>query len=282
MTVPDWLAIRRARGDLTDYLIHWTRGRRIDGSHEGPLDVLKEILRSGYLAASFAPKSSVTGGGTNNTIKGEQPAVCFTEQPLDGFLKSCEVLPERYKPYALAVHKWHLFNYGGRPVIYGDESVLWRLQEEDKYLWVRYSPIPAAMFAGYPIDWTHEREWRTLLQTHHYPGIGDTPPEGVPLLLPPAVYPKSRMPVLALPRVLVKTSGEKDELRCWIQGLPAYAGANGVLRYYFRILPRIMVVPLDLVQERISAGDVRYARLETLPYEEIDPSFSTPTPEQYL
>ena len=278
----DWIRIRRARADITDYLIHWTHGRASEGQVKQPLDVLKEILGCGYLQASFAIKGSITGGSRNATIKGDRPAVCFTEQPLDAFLKSCAILPSRCKPYGLAVHKWHLYNYGGRPVVYGHESLLSRLNDADQYLWVRYSPIPDATFAGYPIDWTHEREWRSVVHKHDYPEIGKTPIEGIPLLLPPATYPKSDKPVLALPRILVATEDERGSLIEWIEGIPSYEGDSGVLSYYFSILSKAMVIPLDRVGERIASGDTRYARLETLPYEELDPSFATPTPEAYL
>lgn len=278
----DWIAIRRARPDISDYLLHWTRGRATDDGRLTPFDVLKEILRCGYVRPTFAPKESVTAGGKNNTIKGPHPAVCLTEQPLEAFLESCKVLPQRYERYALALHKWHLFSYGGRPVIYGDDGQLERLQDDDKYLWVRYSPIPEVMFGNFPIDWTHEREWRAKHEVHEYADIGQTPPNGVPLLLPPVTYPKSGKPVLSLPRVLVKTTEERDEIAQWIRELPAYDGDNGVLQRYFAILPSIMVIPLDHVEEHVRGGDVRYAHLETLPYEEIDPSFSMPTPEEYV
>lgn len=278
----DWLNIRRARPDITDYLIHWTAGHVTDGKYHEPFEVLKEIIACGYLKPSFALKQSKTVGGTQNTIKGPYPAVCFTDQPLDAFLKSCGKLPSRYSPYGIAVHKWHLYTYGGRPVIYADESLLNLLPDEYKYLWVRYDPVPEPTLGGYPVDWTHEREWRVRQRSYSYGDLGVSPQEGVPLLLPPVSFPNSEKPVVSLPRFLVKTEAESHELKEWINHLPPCEGTNGVLRYYFEALPKALVIPLEIVKIRLSEGDLRYARLETLPYKELDPSFDLPTPESYL
>lgn len=278
----NWLAIRRARPDITDYLIHWTRGCVAGGNYQKPLDVLKEIIACGYLKPSFAPKTRATVGGTENTIKGEHPAVCFTEQPLDAFAKSCRVLSSRYFPYGIAVHKWHLFTYGSRPVIYGDERLLKLLPEDYKYLWARYDPVPEQSLGGYPVDWTHEREWRAIQRTYSYGDLGLAPADGIPLLLPPVSFPSSEKPVLSLPRFLVKTAAESQELKEWINHLPPYKGNNGVCCYYFDVLPKAIVIPLETVEARLTGGDLRYARLETLPYKELDPSIDLPTPESYL
>lgn len=277
----DWRQIRKARQDVTDYLIHWTRGK-IDGHYISEFEVLKSIIACGYLQPSFAPKARRTVGGRENTIRGDIPAVCFSEQPLNAFIQSCRVLPSRYKPYAVAVHKWHLFTYGGRPVIYGDEGMLSALPPEYKYLWARYNPIPEATLGGYPVDWTHEREWRSQAQAYSYGALGVSSPDAVPLLLPPATYPRSKRPVLLLPRFLVNTKAEADELRHWINGLSSNNGEKGVLPYYFANLSNSWIIPLDAVAERLKAGDVRYARLDTLPYNELDPSAELPAPESYI
>ena len=278
----DWYAIRRGRPDITDYLIHWTHGQMMDGQWCSPFHVLKTIAACGYLRPSFAPKQRATVGGSENTIKGNHPAVCFTEQPLDAFLKSCRLLPGRYKLYGIAVHKWHIHTYRGRPAIYGDESLLHELPDDQKYLWVRYNPVPERTLGGYPIDWTHEREWRVKTASYSYGPLGVGPEEGVPLLLPPVSYPGSDKPVLALPRFLVSNRSEMEDLKEELRKLPTYRGANAVLKYYFDIAPQAVVIPLDEVSAHLEDGDQRYARLETLPYGEIDPSIELPPPESYL
>jgi hypothetical protein len=278
----DWRRVRQDRPDLTDYVIHWTRGRTIASGYSPPFEVLKEIVGCGYLKPSHAPKHRQTVGGTENTIKGPHPAVCFTEQPLDAFVKFCKVLSSRYNPYGVALHKWHLFQYGGRPVIYGDENLLRSLPDDHKYLWVRYNPVPSTALGGYPVDRTHEREWRARQHAYHYLDLGLGPTEGVPLLLPPVSYPGCEKLVLSLPRLLVRTTAEADELREWIRNVPPYNGANDVLKYYFgTILPIVMIIPLEEVEQRLP-DDIRYARLDTLPCKEMDPSFELPTPESYL
>lgn len=52
----DWEQIRAARPDITDWVIHWTKSRMPDQTYESPLDVLKCILRCGYLIPSFSPR----------------------------------------------------------------------------------------------------------------------------------------------------------------------------------------------------------------------------------
>ena len=278
---PDWRKIREARPDLSDYLMHWTSGQRIGGTYVKPFDALKSILSYGGLKPSFAPKTSVTAGGRQETIKGSHPAVCFTEQPLGAFMKSCRALPGRYRPYGVVVHKWPLFKYGGRSVIYGDEDLLEALPDGCKYLWVRYSPIPDPIYK-YPVDWTHEREWRARSGPCKYFGIGSSPSEVVPLLLPPAFYPSAKEHVLVLPRVIVKHRSEAEELKDWILDLPPYTGPNAVLRRYFSVLRNVLIIPLDDVRKHIEEGDERWSSLETLPYKELAPSLELPTPEGYL
>src|SRR6266851_463989 len=148
---PDWKRIRAARQDITDWVIHWTRGQHLEGKYESALQVLQRILQCGYLKPAFAPRRRQTiGGEKSNTIQGLYPAVCFTDQPLSAFIQSCEVLQNRYSPYGIALEKRNLFIYGGRPVTYGDTNLLSRLHDDDKYLWVRYNPAPSTLFGNYP------------------------------------------------------------------------------------------------------------------------------------
>src|SRR5579871_1768701 len=85
----EWERIRSARADLTDYVIHLTRGlvELPDGELEGgyPFDRLKDILKSGYIRRTFAHRRTASRN-FNRTIRGDHPAVCFTEQPLDQVL----------------------------------------------------------------------------------------------------------------------------------------------------------------------------------------------------
>jgi hypothetical protein len=266
---PLWLQIKQARPDLTDYLIHWTRERTIDGKTMTAFEVLKLIIKCGFLKPSFARRPRYTVGGVENTIKGRYPAVCFTEQPLDAFIKSCNTLPSRYQPYGIAVRKDRLFEYGGRPVIYGDESQLNELPEDRKYLWVHFQPVPNRSLGGYPLDWTHEREWRARAKAYNCGELGPTPAESVPLLY--IDYERSER---LLPWILVKQKAEVEDLKRWLAGLPPYSGSNGVLREYFEVLPNVLIVPLNEVESRLKQGDARWSRLDTLPIGELYPKAS--------
>ena len=109
-------AMLDARPDMTNYLIHWTRTKWEDKRWIPPFEILKRIIECGYLKPTLA----VRPRWGNPTIKGPHAAVCYTEQPVGAFIKSCKADPSRYFPYGVAVHKWCLYRYRGRPVIYGD------------------------------------------------------------------------------------------------------------------------------------------------------------------
>lgn len=185
-------------------------------------------------------------------------------------MQSCRALPSRYQPYAVAIRKDRLFIYGGRPVAYEDENLLAALSDDSKYLWVRYNPIPNTALGGYPIDWTHEREWRARAIKYSYGSVGMSPDEGVPLLLPPQIaVPR---PIWYLPWILVKDRGEVDAFREFVAGLPQYTGTSGILRLYFESLNKAPIVSLDDVETNLKDQDDRWSRLDTLPLEEVDKS----------
>jgi hypothetical protein len=266
--IPDWKRIRDARHDVTDWVIHWTRQQPIEEKYKSAFQVLQHILQCGYLKPTFASRELRTvAGKVKNTIQGPHQAVCFTDQPLWAFIQSCKV-STRYSPYGIAFEKRPLFEYGGRPVIYGDTSLLSRLCDEDKYLWVRYDPVPSTTQIGdYPLDWTHEREWRARVRTTHPTHFGYITKEGVPLVLPP-IYVGSEWS-FSLLQILVKTLKEATELREWLAGLPEYEGTKDFMKHLYTQRTKIKIIPLDFISERLKDGDDRWARLETLPYSEI-------------
>ena len=157
-----WERIRKERADLTDYVIHWIRsGPNEEGKWVKSLETLVKIIECGYLIPSFARRGSIYDRTSRPTIRGPYPAACFTEQSLDNFVLSCNILPSHYKPYGVALYKRALYQYGGRPVIYESEEILGQLvrpgepgYEEGKeiyegglttayqYLWVRYDQYP--------------------------------------------------------------------------------------------------------------------------------------------
>jgi len=262
--IPDWKRIRNVRQDITDWVIHWTRRKN------SPLQMLKRILQCGYLEPSFAPKPRRTMGGyEEKTIQGRHKAVCFTDQPLWAFIQSWEELSSRYFPYAIAFEKRCLFTYGGRPVIYGDKDLLNRLHDEDKYLWVRYDPIPDPNYGNYPIDWTHEREWRARvrIESFDYLDWGSPPIEGVPLVLPTTSVDGKL--VMSYPKILVWYKEDATELREWLATLPDYEGTNDFIKQFYAHLSDLEIIPLEVVSEKLKGGDDKWARLETLCLDDI-------------
>src|SRR5687768_3165021 len=79
----DWQRIRQQRHDLTDYVVHLTKAtcRQVDGKYvtRTGRQVLKQILEDGHIKATFAPYRNKDD---QRTVRGPDPAVCLTEQPL--------------------------------------------------------------------------------------------------------------------------------------------------------------------------------------------------------
>ncbi len=198
-------------------------------------------------------------------MEGNRPVVCFSEQPLSAFIRSYGTLTGRCKPYGIAVRKDRLFEYGGRPVIYSDGSLLSSLSEEYKHLWVNFQPIPNPYFGGYPLDWTHEREWRATVNEYHVLEHGTYQMDGVPLLLPPDGK------TLLLPWILVRSTSEALEMRNWIKDLPEYSGSNGMMKIYRENLRFAPVLALEVAEAKLAEGAHKWGRFDTLPYEELSP-----------
>ncbi|WP_108702543.1 DUF4427 domain-containing protein [Desulfovibrio desulfuricans] len=174
------------RYDLSDWLIHFFRDVDLDSDsgiempeHIGwnnlfeydnkPIAaffLLRCALRQQRVWATWSYRKDV------RTIYGETPAVCFTDMPVAAFFEAAEVRQargEHISPYAIVINKNQLAQIGALPVIYGlsqppnittmsngarilDEECL---PHREQYRYVSYNPFPQ-----YPIDWTHEREWR--------------------------------------------------------------------------------------------------------------------------
>ena len=127
------------RDDLSDNLVHLTRGE----TDEAAADAFLSILGSTSLS------------GSSRDIRGGYKCVCFSEAPLPKLAHILSV-PEhsgvRYKPFGVMTSKHWLFQKGGRPVIYQPENEFPLLPDELRYRHVRYEP-------GH-VDHSWEREWR--------------------------------------------------------------------------------------------------------------------------
>ena len=129
------------RTDLSDYLIHFTKGAT-PADWEGAYSNLCAILDQNRIMAS------------NGDIRGGFHCVCFTEAPIDQLKYG--LLNERgfsqAAPFGLMFHKLTIFSSGGRSVIYQPEDEYDLLLDCKKWLHVRYEPPE--------IDCSWQREWR--------------------------------------------------------------------------------------------------------------------------
>ncbi len=288
----NWERIQSLRKDITSYIIHLVRSRSERGEgiedykYIPSYEVLKEILKDGYFKPGFSSIQSPIKRKRTITIKGPYPAVCFTEQPLNFILISNQVDSSRYPLYGIAVKKEHLYGFGGRPVIYGDETLLgWRVKQGEStykegkeiykggflhsdihYLWVGYDPTLYRTRWGYTVDWTHEREWRCTVKEYN---ILDTSwnIDGVPILLPDDYWDIDKGEIKERPefKILVRSKEEVDGVRKWISELEPYQGKNKWLGAYFNKLPMIKIISFQEIGEHLEAGEENWLRLETIP-----------------
>jgi hypothetical protein len=121
------------------------------------------------------PGYSFRNGRT--TIYGGQPAICTTEMPLYSFAQYVRSRADTAKvsAYGIAFLKKEFYAAGGRPVLYGlsidnpqfvedrptarvfHDSVLPRAEQ---YRYVAHNPSGMDKW----VDWSHEREWRWVVQ----------------------------------------------------------------------------------------------------------------------
>ena len=177
------------RHDQTNWLIHFVRDR--DPEQDFPCEdenstyyyaggeleldapafsILKTIIRLGGLI----PGHSFRNGRT--TIYGGNPAICATEMPIYAFANYVKQRndSDKVSAYGIAFLKKEFYVAGGRPVIYGlsTDSVKYKINNStmrifedsalpihEQYRYVAYNPSGKKW-----LDWSHEREWRWILQ----------------------------------------------------------------------------------------------------------------------
>lgn len=129
-----------AREDISENLVHWTKG----ATDEMAFNILKKILLEEKLI-----------GGTGY-ITGKHKCVCFTETPSNFFHEK----NVRYKPFGIQFSKEQIYSEGGRPVIYQGTQELALLDKVIEWRHVTYEPVGKAI-----VDFTWEREWRHKTET---------------------------------------------------------------------------------------------------------------------
>ena len=241
----DYELILKARSDVSDWLLHMT----------ADFETLKEILADGYLKATVGRRPG--GMGSQPTIRGPHPAVCFSEMPIwaAATLSRTELKKQRYRPYGVAVSKTRIYRLGGRKVIYGDLDLLGQeigcgedgylrgrriceggLDAEFQYLWVYHN-----LEKETPIDWTHEREWRICGEP---PVVQDFPVEGCPLEL--SAWSPSRPPTFC---AFVGTRDEERRLREFLNNLSVPAGATEYVKAYYPRLQKLVILVIEEVHD---------------------------------
>lgn len=221
--VNDYDRIRSARSDVSDYLVHIVKGG---------FPTLLDILRDGYLRASFAERNG------KPTIKGPRKAVCFSEMSFTEIraLHDADLAVRRYSAHGVRFPKKYLYRIGARPVIYANDSILGAelessddgyeegksiytggLRKEDQFRWVVFD-----LRRDPPIDWTHEREWRA--PTSDILGV-----EGVPL---------HQWSERAVFEFFVSTEEEKT---CLQEEIRSLASNRGTTPGYFEVLPQAKI-----------------------------------------
>ena len=112
----------------------------------------------------------------------------------------------------------------------------------------------------------HEREWRVTVNQVRFPGWGQSPSEGVPLALPSNDGSDN---TVHLPVILVKTLDERQALAKWLATFTTAGSTNGFIQKLYENYSQVKIVSTDYAIEQLEAGDYRWGKFETLPYEEI-------------
>lgn len=153
-------------GSTPEWLIHWTRAPQKEWAGESCDEHFSSMLLSdacdertafGTLQRIVNEKAlRATSGNTRANVD----VVCFSELPLVMLLPKRVFRSHRgrwdFEHFGIGVRKQRIKSLGGRPVIYGDESV-WQNLPEGERPW--FQP-QQSQTGDSPIDWTVESEWR--------------------------------------------------------------------------------------------------------------------------
>jgi hypothetical protein len=250
--------------------IHHGTGHNLPFYQRG-FDRLKAIVNHGYLVPTKAATVTCRNYRTH-VIKGRHPAVCFSEMPLDAIITTLQHVDcTGYVGYGVALHKVDLYNYGGRPVLYGDDALFHALPADLQYLFMRYDPRKRGQL-GNPYDFTFEREWRSRVTTDPLPWGHEL--KGVPLLLPDdfmGIAAKStsgkwqyskRPPDV---RLIVALNQDVPPLRQWLRQWKPKETAGSYFQIYYYAIRKAQIISLEYVKERLENGDQDYRKIDTLP-----------------
>ncbi len=225
-----------------------------------PMGVLLRIITDGHIRASWALRNG------RPTVYGPRAAVCFTEMPLHSLVDYAKRRGETdVDCYAVGLLKAELFAAGGRPAIYGLTGS-YKDRTPDGYPWPRkldeacgiaeseqYRFVRMSADASYPIDWSHEREWRWAdhLDGCHCPGL--------PVWLTDEPFRFSRI------FVVVPTTAEAESVLDLLKRLYD-SGCNGFsVEFDTAVLYRTQVISLEQLGDDLPADAMTAIRLDDIP-----------------
>jgi len=156
MKYNEWQNKRMGRSDLSQYLIHLTKGDSKNSLTE--MNVMLKILNDKKLIGSTTSSGFIVGSTT---------AVCLQDAPLfsvgqniwyeNNKRKSNPNQKVRYGAYGILFRKRFIYDKGGRPVIYDKTEDAKKYIHESK--WWKIVNLDLSNSDNIT-DWTHEREWR--------------------------------------------------------------------------------------------------------------------------
>lgn len=125
------------REDLSNYLVHWTKGETDEDSYQA----LLKICIDEYIL-----------GSNGRGVYGNDNVICFSEAPARIFHSDRK---GEFKPFGISIHKNHIFNLGGLPVIYQPRENLKYLDDSIHWRHVDFN-LTSPDYRNY----TWQREWR--------------------------------------------------------------------------------------------------------------------------
>jgi len=166
-TFSDWKNRISKRSDLTVMVTHLTKPSDLSITDEDKINIesVKNLIK-------ILEEKKIKGSTTNSGyIIGNKSAVCFQDAPMYGIIQNVEFEKEmrsngkskkiRYSGNGLAFSKYHVYDNGGRPVLYEKTSIAKQILNDENY-W-RIVNLEISVVSGKSIDWMHEREWRVPL-----------------------------------------------------------------------------------------------------------------------
>ena len=241
-------------------------------------DVLLKILHDGFIHSGWSLRNLIP------TIYGPKSAVCLTEMPLYALVEYAKFRGQDtgyVGNYGIAFRRNELFAAGGRPVIYGlsrepveaeitpDGVYQGRILDIEKtgmplceqYRYVKTQMLKSNGHKNYPVDWTHEREWRWALSDDslRVPGL-------------PFFLSKEYADFFSDIVIIVGTEEEQNTVLSHLKNLYDSGGTNMGLNYNIKMIAAAKVLALDSLasmtpeeQVKIRIDDLDFKQMPVMP-----------------